>query len=390
MNLSDEDVDDTFTDEEDQDRRQTPLLPPGKCPHGSSDDEKSPSKKTKLDVSNLYRPDDDAPSQGNEGEGDGASSNPEKSKAQKPKKAKKSKKKRSKKNKNKKEEIDKKEVKEEKDKKKSMGGKKTPEKKKTPEEKMPAKKASEQNTPEKTRHIPSDGKNSETPTMPKSRKKPIRTITECQKDKWASDSPLAISYRQHWGIFVHTLPEGCNYGNHTDYIWQLMRHKTLGVNIKQLDDRIQELQGLTSSHHVGLLAALKEWRGKQMGNSSVTPQYVVKAFAEPAMQRKIVKHHDDHWHSDLMIGLYNIHQYDAICKENTKRADGTKPTALRYCPTCSYATGNHASINNHIRAHYRLLLECSYSRCVFVEADCTKMYKHGIKKHGHTKAANNA
>ena len=163
-------------------------------------------------------------------------------------------------------------------------------------------------------------------------------------------------------------------------------HESLGVNIKSLDDRIQELEGLTSSHHMGLLAALKEWKNKQMGNSGVTPQYVVKAFAEPVSQRKIVKRHDDHWHSDLMIGLYSIHQYDAICKENARRADGAKPTALGFCPTCSYATGNHASINNHIRAHYRLLLECSYNRCVFMEADCTRMYEHGIMKHKHSKA----
>ena len=255
---------------------------------------------------------------------------------------------------------------------------------------MPKTKAPEQKTPEKIRRDPSGGENSDVATMPKSRRKPIRTAKECRQDKWASDSPLAISYRQHRGIFIHTLPEGRNLDDHTDYIRQLMRHKTLGVNIKRLDDRIQELQGLTSSHHVGLLAALKEWTGKQMGNSGITPQYVVKAFAEPVTQRKIAKRHDDHWHSDLMVGLYSIHQYDAICKENARRADGAKPTALGYCPTCSYATGNHASINNHIRAHYRLLLECSYSRCVFVEADCTKMYEHGVKKHNHTKAAENA
>ena len=88
-----------------------------------------------------------------------------------------------------------------------------------------------------------------------------------------------------------------------------------------------------------------------------------------------------------MIGLYSIHRYDAISKENVRRADGAKPTALGYCPMCSYATGNHPSINNHIRAHYHLLLECGYSRCVFVDADCNKMYEHGIKKHNHTKAA---
>ena len=47
-------MDDTFTDDEGKDRRQTPLLAPGKRSHLSSDDEKSPSKKAKLDVSNLY------------------------------------------------------------------------------------------------------------------------------------------------------------------------------------------------------------------------------------------------------------------------------------------------------------------------------------------------
>ena len=202
-----------------------------------------------------------------------------------------------------------------------------------------------------------------------------------------SDLPEIISYRQRMGIFTQNLPEGRNYDDHTNYIWQLMRHKTLGVNIKHLDDRIAELQGLTSNHHVGLLVALKEWKGKQMGNSGINPQYVVKAFLEPATQRKISTHHANHWHSDLMVGLYSIHQYKAISKENVRRVDGTKPTALGYCPTCSYATGNHPSINNHIRAHYRLLLECGYSRCIFVEADCYKMYEHGIKKHNHTKAA---
>ena len=128
-----------------------------------------------------------------------------------------------------------------------------------------------------------------------------------------------------------------------------------------------------------------------MGNSGVVPQYVVKAFLEPGTERKITAKHTDHWHSDLMVGLYNMHKYDSISKENVRRAPtDTKPTALGYCPTCSYATGNNQSINNHIRAHYCLLLECGYTRCDFVQSDCGEMYKHGIKKHQHTKAAENA
>ena len=137
--------------------------------------------------------------------------------------------------------------------------------------------------PEKTRCNVSDGEDSEMTATPKSKKK-IRSIQECCKDKWASDLPEIISYCQCVGIFTQNLPEGRNYTDHTDYIWQLMCHKTIGVNIMQLDNQITKLQGLTSSHHVGRLASLKEWKGKQMGNSGVNPQYVVKAFLELATQ----------------------------------------------------------------------------------------------------------
>ena len=184
LNLSD--VDDTFTDEEGQDRHQTPLPVPGKRSHLSSDDKKSPSKKAKL-VSNLYGAPPGTSAQGvgitgkdegTTGKGDGSAGEGDEdseSKAPKHKKSKKSKKKRSKKSKK---DTDKKDNK--KDKKKPTGGDEaTPEKKKTPE---------------KTGRNPSGDENSETPS--KSKKKPIRTVQECRRDKWVSDSPLAIRYRQ--------------------------------------------------------------------------------------------------------------------------------------------------------------------------------------------------
>ena len=146
-------------------------------------------------------------------------------KNQKPKKTKKAKKTK-KKSKESKEKIGKKEKAKKKDKKESIG------EKKTSEDKMPKMKAPEQKTPEKTRRDPSGGENSDVAMTPKSRRKPIGTAKECRQDKWASDSPLAISYRQRRGIFIHTLPEGRNFDDHTDYIRQLMRHKTLGINIK--------------------------------------------------------------------------------------------------------------------------------------------------------------
>ena len=159
MNLSDEDVDDTFSDEEGQDNRQTPLPRLHKHPHDGSDGEASPSKRTKLDVSNLYGAADDIPSKGDVGKRDGASDDPEKSKAKKTRKAKKTKKK----SKESEEKIGKKEK--EKDKKESVG------EKKMSEDKMPKTKAPEQKTPEKTRCDPSGGENSDVATMPKSRRK---------------------------------------------------------------------------------------------------------------------------------------------------------------------------------------------------------------------------
>ena len=245
----------------------------------------------------------------------------------------------------------------------------------------------------KTRCDSSSGVDSEAPEMPKSKKKPVkvRTKKECRTDKWANDTPLVISYCQCVNISIHNLAEGHNHNDHINFLRQLMRHAKLSVNIKCLDDRIKELEGLSSPHNVNRLVLLKEWKGKQMGHTGVLPQYVVKAFVEPAMQHKITGCHADHWHSDLMVGLYCVHQYGAISKENVKESeDSAKPTARGYCPMCSYATGNHASINNHVRVHYRLLLECGYKKCVFVEADSLKMYKHGIEKHKHQKAADNA
>ena len=268
LDLSDGEGEDIFSDEEKEGKHQAPLPTPSKCPRDGLDDERSPSKKAKVDISDLYG----TATKADKGKGNSMPPNIEESKTSKPKKAKKDKKKKNKKNKkNEKEKLDKKES----DKKAEKSTKdKTPEKK------------AELKMPEKTRRNASDGEDSETTVTPKSKKK-IRSVQECRKDKWASDLPEIISYHQRVGIFTQNLPEGHNYTDHTDYIRQLMCHKTIGVNIMQLDDWIAELQGLTSSHHVGRLASLKEWKGKQMGNSGVNPQYVVKAFLEPATQRKI-------------------------------------------------------------------------------------------------------
>ena len=150
MNLSDDEVDDSFSDTE-EGKCQTPLPPATKRPHGSSDDEtKSPSKKPKVDVSNLYDP-DAGNKEGNEGSG--APTNKKKSEKSKSKKAKKNKKKHKKNKKHGKDKDEEKGTKEE-DKKKSDA--KMPEQK-TSGDKKSSKKTPAPKTPEKTRLDQSDG-----------------------------------------------------------------------------------------------------------------------------------------------------------------------------------------------------------------------------------------
>ena len=128
------------------------------------------------------------------------------------------------------------------------------------------------------------------PKASKSKKKTVRTLSECRGDKWSLDYPRVVSYRQRMGISVHTLPEGRNFDDHTDYIRQLLRDPDYGLNIQSLDDRIEGLEGWSSKYHQALLTSLQAWQSKHMGNSGVTPRYVAKAFIEPKTQLKISAH----------------------------------------------------------------------------------------------------
>ena len=80
-----------------------------------------------------------------------------------------------------------------------------------------------------------------------------------------------------------------------------------------------------------------------------------------------------------MIGLYNLHKYEVVGKGN-KTMD-SKKVIKGYCPFCEYGTGNNGSINNHIRVHYRLILECGFTNCNVVMYDVERMVGHAKEKH---------
>ena len=187
--------------------------------------------------------------------------------------------------------------------------------------------------------------------------------------KWKRDLAHIDRYRQRKGLCTKELAGGPNNTRHVDLLTQLLGERQLGLNVIHIDECLDEVteDSSTSKQARRLLRALKEVRGEMMGRSGVYPEYVVKAFLAPQSQCVIQKGDNNHWDMSVMMGLYNLHKYEAVGKGN-KKVDA-KMVTKGYCPFCEYSAGNNGSINNHIRVHYRLVLECSFANCSVIMYD---------------------
>ena len=200
-------------------------------------------------------------------------------------------------------------------------------------------------------------------------------------NKWKRDLEHVNRYRQWKGLYAKDLAGIPNNTRHVDLLTQLLGAGQLGLNITHIDTRLDELaQESSSSKSAGrLLKALKEVHAETMGRSGVYLEYVVKAFLAPQSQCVIQKGDGNHWDTSAMIGLYNLHKYEVVGKGN-KKVD-SKMVTKGYCSFCEYNAGNNGSINNHIRVHYRLVLECGFANCNVVMYDAERMVAHGKDKH---------
>ena len=199
--------------------------------------------------------------------------------------------------------------------------------------------------------------------------------------KWKKDLGHVVRYQQRKGLCAKELTSSPNNTCHVDLLTQLLHEGQLGLNITQLNTHIEEVSEDSdhSKRARRLLKALQEVCGETMGCSGVYAEYVVKAFQVPRSQAVIQKGDNNHWDTSAMIGLYNLHKYEAVGKGN-KKVD-SKMVTKGYCPFCEYSAGNNGSINNHIRVHYRLVLECSLSNCSAVLYDTERMVTHAKDKH---------
>ena len=216
---------------------------------------------------------------------------------------------------------------------------------------------------------------------PKDKDDVIAWANRDRASRWKKDIGHVVRYRQRKGLNAKELVGGPNNTRHVDLLNQLLREGQLGLNITQLDTRIEEVaeDSERSKHARRLLKALQEARGETMGHSGIYAKFVVKAFQAPHSQAVIQKGDNNHWDTSAMIGLYNLHKYEAVGKGN-KRVD-SKMVTKGYCPFCEYSAGNNGSINNHIRVHYRLVLECGLSNCSTVLYNAERMVTHTKDKH---------
>ena len=257
----------------------------------------------------------------------------------------------------------------------------------TPSKSEPPKKMKKKKT---KRKVPSSNKSGsssdEERAVPRKPSKDDRadTIAWVNRDhasKWKKDLTHVARYRQWKGLCAKELTGSPNNAHHIDLLTQLLNERQLGLNIIHLDTRIEEVSedSSTSKQARRLLKALQEVQGEMMGQSGVYPEYVVKAFLVPQSQCVIQKGDNNHWDSSAMIGLYNLHKYKAVGKGN-KTVDSKKVIKGTVC-FAKYSTGNNGSINNHIRVHYRLILECGFANCNVVMYDAERMVGHAKGKH---------
>ena len=114
-------------------------------------------------------------------------------------------------------------------------------------------------------------------------------------------------------------------------------------------------------------------------------RYVMQVLQNKA--GTVVDSHHADWGRDQNIGLYDIispMSMAKIEKSGTTRLEGkTLPAKVGhgYCPMCPYASQNHRTLNNHVRAHFRMNMVCGYPDCWEVIDNADRMWNHA-RSHG--------
>ena len=193
-------------------------------------------------------------------------------------------------------------------------------------------------------------------------------------------------FRQRKGIFAKemraTPPNNYPY---TGYLVEMTNKKSLNiVSVKDLKDEYRGKDKFSKNR----LQYIRD-RAKLVivAGTGVTAEFLVNCFVMPGTKEPIKPGAPDSYARQSMIGLYGLHQYEAISKiTTTKTGDKAVKSSITkgYCSYCSHYSGNHLTMNNHIWMHARLGLICHLDNCFTIEVKNDNMKRHGEVIHGVT------
>ena len=138
--------------------------------------------------------------------------------------------------------------------------------------------------------------------------------------------------------------------------------------------RLQEVYNSAQTTLSKKLAGLK---GRTSDNSLA--RYVIRVLK--SSDRTILDASHLEFGSKQNLGLHGLVSDVATARitRNKKRMfhDGWGDGHIEhgFCPLCSYSSGGHRALSNHIRAHLRLAMFCGW--CYYASVGTEDMLKHG-------------
>ena len=158
-----------------------------------------------------------------------------------------------------------------------------------------------------------------------------------------------------------------------DAFFQRVKYKIEQATGKE-KDRLREVY---NSAQMTLNKKLAGFKGKTSDNSLA--RYLIQVLK--SSDRDILDARHLEFGSEQNLGLHGL-----VSAVATTRVTRTKMKMFHngwgkghiehgFCPLCSYSSGGHWALSNHIRAHLRLAMFCGW--CYYVSVSTEDMLKHG-------------
>ena len=143
-------------------------------------------------------------------------------------------------------------------------------------------------------------------------------------NKWELDLQVLKEYRKCKDIYLQDL-KGPNFSNQSDYIHQMMADDGLGLNIitsKAVYTRLKNSKSNVDKVNKGKLKEVVQH--EIILKSGAKMEFLLECFIYPKTKPRIPNNDENGYYSQAMLGLYSLHNYQAMSKITT--SDTRLPT----------------------------------------------------------------